>query len=137
MNSPRSTVNFSYGFYDKRFFKKLLKFSQTKKLKKYDHQIRHIRLSIDPLKNKLSTFLGEKYTPQIYSAFFSKPVFQAKRRIGTPRSKNPMQGSDRLLLDSGFRNSHRMPSVGESYQIPLKTTNRMPLSRKPIGYYCR
>ena len=78
MNSPRAAVNFLYDFYEKRFFKKIVKIQSDEKIKKYNHQIQHKKLPKGSLKNQRSTFLGEKIHSSNLFCVFLKTSFSGK-----------------------------------------------------------
>jgi hypothetical protein len=78
MISIRFAVNFLFDFYEKVFLKKLSKFQSDEKVKEYDHQIRHKKLSMKSLKNQLSTFLGEKIHCSKLFRVFLKTNFSGK-----------------------------------------------------------
>ena len=97
MSSIRFAVNFLFDFYEKVFFKKLSKFQSDEKVKEYDHQIRHKKLSIKSLKNQLSTFLGEKIHCSKLFCVFLKTSFSCK--VPNCSTYNlPLTSSDRAEI---------------------------------------
>ena len=88
---------FLNDFYEKLFFENCPNFGLMKKLKKYDRQIPHIRLSIGSLKNQFSTFLSAKiHWSNLFYVFF-KTSFSCKAPNCATYNR-PLTSSDRAEI---------------------------------------